>query len=67
MGIKRIFGSNCWICEGWVQVPFKIDIAKLNGDPPTLTKSDEVFLHLEADDYEPCVIKETFKGIYETS
>ena len=53
IGTKKVFGSNCWICEGWSQVEFIIDPKNLN-ENPLITENSEIYLHLQKDDFEPC-------------
>lgn len=42
-------GDNCWICEGWTEVIF--EWSTKSGE---LNNVENLFLHLELDNFSPC-------------
>ncbi|CAI2364873.1 unnamed protein product [Moneuplotes crassus] len=52
--IKLHSTSNCWVCEGWSKVTFKLDPKKVNNPPKeSMTPKDKVYLNLSIDNFEP--------------
>lgn len=54
--------SNCWICEGWTQVEFKLDLKRVDNPELDLNDDDPVFIHFSFEDYQPDILVKKQEG-----